>query len=140
MSSRTVLSFSRDLEFATETELAKRMGCQKHHWLRATLKELLDNSLDASEETGVETPQITVAIEGRTIVVADNGPGMVPKLVERICVRSERTSTREAYAAPDRGAQGNALQVLMALPFGFGHEEAWLTITGRGIEHRSPCA
>jgi hypothetical protein len=31
---RVVLSFSRDLEFATETELAKRMGCQKHYWLR----------------------------------------------------------------------------------------------------------
>ena len=27
MSARAVLSFSRDLEFATETELAKRMGC-----------------------------------------------------------------------------------------------------------------
>jgi hypothetical protein len=41
---RVVLSFSRDLEFATETELAKRMGCQKHYWLRATLKELIDNA------------------------------------------------------------------------------------------------
>ena len=68
-------------------------------------------------------------------MVADNGPGMSPELVERLCIRSERTSTREAYAASDRGAQGNALQVLMALPFGFGREEAGLTITSRGMEH-----
>ena len=42
---------------------------------------------------------------------------------------------REAYAAPDRGAQGNALQVLMALPFGFGRDQAVTTITSRGVEH-----
>ena len=89
--SRTVFSFSRDLEFATEPELAKRMGCRRHLWLRAAL--------------------------------------------ERLCVRSERTSTREAYPAPDRGAQGNALSVLMALPLGFGHDQAVTQIISRGIEH-----
>jgi DNA topoisomerase VI subunit B len=135
MSSRAVLSFSRDLEFATETELAKRMGCSRHYWLRATLKELIDNSLDSCEEAGVATPSILVHVEGNEISVSDNGPGMSPELVERLCIRSERTSAREAYAAPDRGAQGNALQVLMALPFGFGLEEAGLTITSRRIEH-----
>jgi hypothetical protein len=135
MSARAILSFSRDLEFATEGELAKRMGCSRHYWLRATLKELIDNALDACEETGIETPSILVAAEGNALAVADNGPGMSPELVERLCVRSERTSTREAYAAPDRGAQGNALQVLMALPFGFGLEEAGLTISSQGIEH-----
>ena len=40
---RTVLSFSRDLEFVSQTELAKRTGCQPERWLRATLKELIDN-------------------------------------------------------------------------------------------------
>jgi DNA topoisomerase VI subunit B len=135
MSARLALSFSRDLEFATETELAKRMGCSRCYWLRAALKELIDNALDACEEAGVETPSILVAAESNELWVADNGPGMAPELVERLCVRSERTSTREAYAAPDRGAQGNALQVLMALPLGFGREEAGLTITSQGVEH-----
>jgi Histidine kinase-, DNA gyrase B-, and HSP90-like ATPase len=135
MTARAALSFSSDLEFANEAELAKRMGCQRQYWLRATLKELVDNALDASEEAGIETPSILVAVEDNKLTVADNGPGIAPELVERLCVRSERTSTREAYAAPDRGAQGNALQVLMALPFGFGLEEAGLTITSRGIEH-----
>jgi DNA topoisomerase VI subunit B len=135
MSARAALSFSRDLEFAAEAELAKRMGCSRYYWLRATLKELIDNGLDACEEAGTETPSIVVAVEGHGLAVTDNGPGMAPELVERLCVRSERTSTREAYTAPDRGAQGNALQVLMALPFGFGLEEAGLMITSRGVEH-----
>jgi DNA topoisomerase VI subunit B len=135
VTARAILSFSRDLEFATEPELAKRMGCSRHYWLRAAIKELIDNALDAGEEAGIEAPSILVNVESNRLTVADNGPGIVPELVERLCVRSERTSTREAYAAPDRGAQGNALQVLMALPFGFGLEEAGLTITSRGVEH-----
>jgi hypothetical protein len=32
VSARGVLSFSRDLEFAMEAALAKRMGCQRRFW------------------------------------------------------------------------------------------------------------
>ena len=135
MNARAILSFSRDLEFATEAELAKRMGCERGFWLRATVKELIDNALDSAEEAGIATPEIGVRVDDDTLTVADNGPGMSAELVERLCNRSERTSTREAFAAPDRGSQGNALQVIMSLPFGFGHEEAGLTITSQGVEH-----
>jgi DNA topoisomerase VI subunit B len=131
---RTAFSFSRELEFATEPELAKRLGCTRALWLRAALKELVDNAIDAAEEAGID-PAIAVTLERDTLTVADNGPGMPPELVERLCVRSERTSSREAYAAPDRGALGNALQVLMALPFGSGHDQAVTVITSRGVEH-----
>ena len=31
--SRSALSFSRDLEFVSRTELAKRMGCARADWL-----------------------------------------------------------------------------------------------------------
>jgi signal transduction histidine kinase len=137
MSARTVLSFSRDLEFATETELAKRMGVPRADWLRAVLKEVVDNALDACEEAGVD-PEITVTIDGLRLTVADNGPGMSPELIERLCERSERTSTREAYAAPDRGAQGNALQTIMALGFGFGHETSHNRQRRRQPSDRAP--
>src|SRR5687768_10706443 len=112
MSARTVLSFSRDLECASPTELSKRMGCPRHYWVRAAVKELIDNSLDACEEAGI-APEVTIPIEGSTISVADNGPGITRELVEKLCVRSQRTSTREAFASPDRGSQGNALPVIM---------------------------
>ena len=135
MNARSILSFSRDLEFATEAELAKRMGCERAFWLRATLKELIDNALDSAEEAGIASPEIRIRVSDDTLTVADDGPGMSAELVERLCNRSERTSTREAFAAPDRGSQGNALQGIMSLPFGFGHEEAGLTITSQGVWH-----
>jgi DNA topoisomerase VI subunit B len=131
---RSILSFSRDLEFATETELAKRVGCRRHYRLRVVVKEMIDNSLDSAEEHGID-PEITITIDGSGLTVADNGPGMSAELVERLCIRSERTSIREAFAACDPGSQGNALPVIMALAFGFGREEAGLTITSRGVEH-----
>ena len=131
MSARTVLSFSRDLEFVSQTELAKRMGCQPERWLRATLKELIDNALDACEEAGEVDPEIKVDITGNSLSVSDNGPGIPPELVARLCDRSRRTSTREAYAAPDRGSQGNALQTIMCLQFGLGLD------VGRHL-HRQP--
>jgi DNA topoisomerase VI subunit B len=111
------------------------MGCPRPIWLRAALKELIDNSLDAAEEAGIE-PAIRVALDENILSVSDNGPGMSPELVERLCIRSERTSTREAYAAPDRGVQGNAVQVIVALPLGLGRDEAVTAITSRGVEHR----
>ena len=118
---RTALSFSRDLEFASEPELARRMGLGRELWLAAAVKELIDNALDACEEASIE-PEIAVEIDDDFVVVSDNGPGMPPELVEQLCIRSERTSAREAYAAPDRGAMGNALQTLMALGLADGAE------------------
>ncbi len=111
------------------------MGCSRQLWLRAALKELIDNALDGAEESGVETPSIAVAVDGDQLTVADNEPGMALELLERLCVRSERTSTREAYAGCDRGSQGNALQVLMALPLGLGRNQAITMISSRGVEH-----
>jgi hypothetical protein len=134
--SRTAFSFSRDLEFATEPELAKRMGCSRQLSLRAAVKELIDNSLDAVEEANEHWPEVAVDVDGVGFTVTDNGPGMSPELVEQLCIRSQRTSSREAYAAPDRGAQGNALQVIIALPLGLGCDQAITTITSRGVEHR----
>ena len=60
---------------------------------------------------------------------------MSRELVARLCDVSQRTSTREAYATPDRGSQGNALPTLLALPFGFGHDIAKTTIVSQGLEH-----
>ena len=51
------------------------------------------------------------------ITISDNGPGLPPKVVEDILDFSVRVSSREAYVAPDRGAQGNALKTLVAMPF-----------------------
>ena len=51
------------------------------------------------------------------IRVSDNGPGMPPETVKSILDFTTRTSSREAYVAPDRGAQGNAWKTLSAMAF-----------------------
>ena len=51
------------------------------------------------------------------ITIADNGPGLPAKTVKSILDFSSRTSSREAYVAPTRGAQGNALKTIVAMPF-----------------------
>ena len=132
---RSVLSFSREYELATEPELAKRMGCARDEWLPTLVKELIDNALDAAEEAGI-APQITIKEQvGRRFTVADNGPGLSREQVVKLCDLSQRMSTREAFAAPDRGSQGNALPTLLALPFGFGLDTATTTIASQGLEH-----
>ena len=117
------------------SELSKRLGCDTHLWSRAIIKELIDNSLDAVEEAGTVLPKIDICINRGSIEVADNGPGMSAELVARLCDRSLRTSAREAYPTPERGRQGNALQVLMCLALGLGWERVEHTITSQGIRH-----
>jgi anti-sigma regulatory factor (Ser/Thr protein kinase) len=110
MNSRQHHTLPRDLEFATQAELAKRMGVPPHLWLRAAVKELVDNALDAAEEAD-RYPEIEVTAdpESGIIIVTDNGLGLAPDVVASIATWDHRTSSREAYAAPDRGALGNAL-------------------------------
>ncbi len=132
--SRVAFSFRRSLEFATKDELAKRMGCAVELWPRATVKELVDNAIDAADEAGVE-PEIGILVGSGFIQVDDNGPGLPPETVRQLLDLNLRTSSREAYAAPDRGAQGNALQVLMCL--GLADPEQWAeaSITSCGVRH-----
>jgi len=51
------------------------------------------------------------------IVVTDNGRGLPSELISRILNYSTRSSSREAYCSPTRGAQGNALKTIVAMPF-----------------------
>ena len=53
---------------------------------------------------------ITVAVEPGMIVVEDNGDGIDAETVASVLDYSVRVSSREAYCAPTRGAQGNALK------------------------------
>ena len=69
------------------------------------------------------------------ITVTDNGPGLPPEVVAAILDFNVRVSSREAYAAPDRGAQGNALKTLIALPFALGGEDVATIIESKGIRH-----
>lgn len=113
---RTTFTTSRLLEFCSEKELVNQTGQPTYEWPLVILKELVDNALDACEEADI-FPVIKVKVNDKGISVTDNGPGIPDKTIEKILDYSVRVSSREAYVAPDRGAQGNALKTLLAMPF-----------------------
>jgi DNA topoisomerase VI subunit B len=100
------------------------------------LKELVDNALDSAEEAGV-APQIAISVEidAGSIGIADNGPGIPAETIADILDYTVRVSSREAYASPSRGAQGNALKTLLAMPFALDGKEGETVIEAHGMAH-----
>lgn len=136
MSTRQTFVTSRLLDFFSEKELVAQIGHSKADWPLVAIKELLDNALDACEEAGI-APEMTVTVTQDALSVQDNGPGLPADIVARILDYSVRISSREAYCEPARGAQGNALKTLVAMPFVLsGNEEGRLTVRADGVEHQ----
>jgi DNA topoisomerase VI subunit B len=131
---RSTFRTSRLLDFCSRKELIAQTGHDETAWPIVVLKELLDNALDACEEAGV-APEILVRVDAQGIAVTDNGPGIPEATVEGVLDFSVRVSSREAYVAPDRGAQGNALKTLVAMPFVLDGERGRFEIEARGVRH-----
>jgi DNA topoisomerase VI subunit B len=131
---RATLRTSRLLDFASEKELVAQTGHQTNVWPIVILKELVDNAIDAAEEAGI-APEIKVTVDRFGITVEDNGPGIPPDVVEDILDFSVRVSSREAYVSPTRGAQGNALKTIVAMPFVLQGEHGRVEIEVRGLHH-----
>jgi DNA topoisomerase VI subunit B len=122
-------------EFIGRRELTAQTGHQPQDWPLVLLKESLDNALDACEEVqGAPELRIEVATDIGSVVVSDNGPGVAPQTVCDILDFSSRTSSREAYVSPTRGAQGNALKTLLAMPASL-EIDGGSVIESRGVRH-----
>jgi DNA topoisomerase VI subunit B len=132
---RTTFSTSRLLDFASIKELTAQTGHEVGEWPLVIVKELFDNALDATEEAGV-APVISVQVDASGITVRDNGPGLPTTTVRSILDFSTRTSSREAYVSPTRGAQGNALKTILAMPFVLDGERGQIEIAAQGERHR----
>lgn len=122
---------SRLLDFASRKELTAQTGHGPRDWPLVILKELVDNSLDACEEAGI-APQIAVTVNKDGIAVADNALGLPESVIDGVVDFSVRVSSREAYVAPDRGAQGNALKTVVAIPFVLHGEQGRVEIVSQG--------
>jgi DNA topoisomerase VI subunit B len=125
---------SRLLEFFSQKELTTQTGHDPAAWPLVAAKELLDNGLDECEEAGVP-PEIAVRVNADGITVTDNGRGIPPATVEAILDFGVRVSSREGYVSPTRGAQGNALKTLFAMPFVLDGKQGRVDITARGVRH-----
>lgn len=131
---RTTFRTSRLMDFASRKELVAQTSHQVDDWPLVVLKELLDNALDACEDARI-APVITVTVADGKIIVADNGPGIPTTTIDGILDFSVRVSSREAYVAPDRGKQGNALKTLACMPFVLEGNEGSITLSTAGIRH-----
>ena len=113
---RQTFTVSRELDFS-EAELTTQTGYGRETWWPGVVaKELIDNSLDACEQAGTP-PRIEVNFQGDSLTVPDNGPGLPADVLERVLDFATRTSDKAAYVSPTRGAQGNALKVILAIPY-----------------------
>jgi DNA topoisomerase VI subunit B len=131
---RNIFKTSRLAEFCSRKELINQTGHSSEEWPLVALKELLDNAIDAAEETGT-APSVTIEVSDAGISIADNGPGIAPKTVADILDYTSRTSSRKAYVSPCRGAQGNALKTVIAMGFALDGERGETVIESRGIAH-----
>jgi DNA topoisomerase VI subunit B len=104
------------MEFCTRRELVNVTGHDVHDWPLVVFKEAIDNAMDAAEEHEI-APIISVDVNGTTITVEDNAGGIPAKTVKRILDYTKRTSSREAYVSPSRGAQGNALSSILPMSY-----------------------
>ena len=118
---RTTFTTSRALDFLDRKNLEAQTGHPMDQWALVVLKELGDNALDVCEEAAI-APEITFRIDtkGGSITVSDNGPGIPAATVTGILDFDTLTSSRAAYVIPTRGAQGNALKTLLAMPYIIG--------------------
>ena len=131
---RETFATSRLLEFCSEKELVAQTGTPVKDWSIYLLKEMIDNALDACEETG-RVPEVSIEVADGKIVIADNGPGIQTDTVKRILDFSIRVSSREAYVSPTRGAQGNALKTVLAMPFALDGSLGRVVIEAHQIAH-----
>lgn len=136
---RETFRTSREMDFFSKRELVAQIGHDVEEWPLVILKELIDNALDAIEESGIP-PEINVSGDTAGITVSDNGPGVPDSTIESVLDFTIRVSSREAYVSPTRGAQGNALKTLAAMPYAVDSEKGRLIVDSCGERRSIRCA
>jgi DNA topoisomerase VI subunit B len=122
------------LEFCSVKELTAQTGHGPFDWPIVIVKELVDNALDVCEEHDI-APKITIRIEADSLTIADNGPGISTETIAKLIDYSVRASSREAFVAPTRGAQGNALKTIVAMPYALDGQVGVTVIEAHGSRH-----
>lgn len=117
---RITAEIPRAAEYFSIKELQVQTGRPASEFAAVVLKELVDNALDAAEAGGA-SPEVVVEVSQAGgvwhIGVSDNGPGIPAEVVRRVLDFSVRVTDKAVYRAPTRGAQGNALKTVVAIPF-----------------------
>jgi hypothetical protein len=135
---RPVFHFSRTTEYFQASELASMTGQPVKRFPDVILKELVDNGLDAAESLGNVAPRLDVLVRRgpRSVLLAvrDNGAGIGPDTIPRICDFDSRTSSKTAWMGPTRGWLGNALKCVIGIPHALG-SRCPVVVQARGVRH-----
>lgn len=139
---RQTFTMSRQMEYFLESELTAQTGYPKEYWWPGVVaKELIDNALDACEKTAegektAEAPVIKVDFGGDSFKITDNGPGILGEVVRKVFDYSTRTSDKQAYVSPTRGALGNALKTIPGILYVLADGKAGtIRIESCGVRH-----
>lgn len=133
--SRVMFVTNRQNEFFTEKELTIQFGAPRALWPLMTVKELVDNALDAAEATDV-APEIAITLEPDSVTVADNGPGMQVSTIAKALDYNVRVSDKRHYISPTRGQLGNAWKCIFPAAYIATGKKSIVEITACGIHHR----
>ena len=126
---------NRSLEFFSEKELSMQVGHSKGLWPLALIKELIDNSLDATETAGI-LPEMEVTVTNDFVSIQDNGPGLPEETLRKSLDYMIRVSDKNHYVSPSRGQLGNACKCVWAAPFVMDGEHGQVEISTSGKTHR----
>jgi hypothetical protein len=126
---------SRLAEFATHSELIRQTGHPAEDWPLVIVKELADNALDAGGRSGDRARDRDRRRCGR-----HHGQRLGSWHRARHCRIADRLfgqdACRAAYVSPTRGAQGNAMQTILAIPFVLAQgQQGEVLIQSQGIAH-----
>jgi len=123
------------MDYFSVKELVTQTGHPKEKWPLVILKELIDNSLDACEDARTP-PIIGIVVNESGITITDNGPGLDENTIKNMLNFQIRVSSREAYVAPDRGAQGNGFKTVLAIPLILNDgQQGQVGIVSKGLWH-----
>lgn len=120
-----VRRFHRDNRLSenfTEKGLQSLTGQPPNHWIRYVVKEVIDNSLEASDH-----PEIIVKLDenkngGCNLSIRDNGTGLTKKIIFAIFKDVDSFGgNKRHYKTPSRGNQGNALMTVLGIQNLLGH-------------------
>ncbi|MEM7729049.1 MAG: hypothetical protein AAF311_07205 [Pseudomonadota bacterium] len=96
-------------DFLAISGLTRRAGCSESSLALVAVKEMVDNALDASP-TG-----IGAGVQGRTVTVYDNGPGLSREQVLNIFAVNRPTLSSKRWRLARRGALGNGVRVILGV-------------------------
>jgi DNA topoisomerase VI subunit B len=131
---RTTFITSRQYEFFSPKELTMQFGCPQALWPAAIARELLDNSLDATESVDV-APQIAITLEPDSVTVRDNGPGLPASTIKSALDYQVRVSDKMHYVSPTRGQLGNAWKTIFPAAYVATGQKSAVEIVACGTRH-----